>query len=157
MLIPAAAPTMMFSISVASCLKAAWRAFFMRVSVLLSRCHDPLAAASSRSFSPCYSAPAPLCRSLSQSPSAFSPSPVGIKIPTARPSALVDRNGPVPGSAPITIEPTPFFYQYASHYTWPSKGARTQRFLARWPDGAMNTPRRGCPPHEILCLKISLT
>jgi hypothetical protein len=39
----------------------------------------------------------------------------------------------------LPIELTPSFYQYASHYTWPSNGARTQRFRARWPDGAMNT------------------
>jgi hypothetical protein len=67
------------------------------------------------------------------------PKPQEIQIQTAPPGALVDWNGNVLGVAPVTIELTPSFYQYASHYSWPSNGARTQRFRARWPDGAYNT------------------
>lgn len=67
------------------------------------------------------------------------PKPVEIVIHTAPAGAIVDWNGNVLGTAPITISLTPYFSAYASHYTWPSNGERTQRFRARWPDGAYNT------------------
>ena len=67
------------------------------------------------------------------------PKPQEIQIQSAPPGALVDWNGNVFDVAPVTIELTPSFSQYASHYSWPSNGARTQRFRARWPDGAMNS------------------
>jgi hypothetical protein len=53
----------------------------------------------------------------------------------------------------------PSFSPYASHYSWPSNGALTQRFRARWPDGAFNaeffdtnTP----PPQQIAIISPSI-
>jgi hypothetical protein len=67
------------------------------------------------------------------------PPPQEIHIHTAPPGAIVDWNGNVLGTTPIVISLTPYLAPYASHYRWPSNGARTQRFRARWPDGAINT------------------
>ena len=61
------------------------------------------------------------------------PKPQEIQIQTAPSGALVDWNGNVLGVAPVTIELTPSFSQYASHYSWPSNGARTQRFRPAGP------------------------
>ena len=82
------------------------------------------------------------------------PKPQEIQIQTAPPGALVDWNGNVLGAAPITIELTPDFSQYASHYSWPSNGERTQRFRARWPDGAMNTEffESDTPPPQAIAI-----
>ena len=51
------------------------------------------------------------------------PKPQEIQIQTAPPGALVDWNGNVLGVAPVTIELTPLFFQYASYYSWPSNGS----------------------------------
>jgi hypothetical protein len=67
------------------------------------------------------------------------PKPQEITIQTAPAGAIVDWNGNVIGFAPITIELTPSFSEYSSHYTWPWNGTSTQKFRARWPDGAINT------------------
>jgi hypothetical protein len=67
------------------------------------------------------------------------PPPTEIHIHTAPAGAVVDWNGNVLGTAPIVISLTPYFSPYSSHYSWPSNGVRTQRFRARWPDGAINT------------------
>jgi hypothetical protein len=67
------------------------------------------------------------------------PAPTEIAIHTAPAGAIVDWNGNVLGTATIVISLTPNFSPYASHYSWPSNGERTQRFRARWPDGAFNT------------------
>jgi hypothetical protein len=82
------------------------------------------------------------------------PKPQEIQIQTAPPGALVDWNGNVLGAAPITIELTPDFSQYASHYSWPSNGARTQGFRARWPDGAINTEffESDTPPPQAIAI-----
>ena len=82
------------------------------------------------------------------------PKPQEIQIQTAPPGALVDWNGNVLGVAPVTIELTPSFSQYASHYSWPSNGARTQRFRARWPDGAINTEffESDTPPPQAIAI-----
>ena len=66
----------------------------------------------------------------------------------------MDWNGNVLGVAPVTIELTPSFSQYASHYSWPSNGARTQRFRARWPDGAINTEffESDTPPPQAIAI-----
>jgi hypothetical protein len=86
------------------------------------------------------------------------PKPQEIQIQTAPPGALVDWNGNVLGVAPVTIELTPSFSQYASHYTWPSNGARTQRFRARWPDGAINTEYfdSNTPPPQAIAIAIAI-
>lgn len=82
------------------------------------------------------------------------PKPQEIQIQTAPPGALVDWNGNVIGMAPVTIELTPSFSQYASHYSWPSNGAHIQRFSARWPDGAMNTESfySNTPPPQAIAI-----
>ncbi|MFM8764716.1 MAG: hypothetical protein ACKOEZ_07770 [Spartobacteria bacterium] len=82
------------------------------------------------------------------------PKPQEIQIQTAPPGALVDWNGNVLGVAPITIELTPSFNEYASHYSWPSTGVRTQRFRARWPDGAINTEffETNTPPPQAIAI-----
>jgi hypothetical protein len=82
------------------------------------------------------------------------PKPQEIQIQTAPPGALVDWNGNVLGVAPVTIELTPSFSQYASHYSWPSNGARAQRFRARWPDGTMNTEffDSNTPPPQVIAI-----
>ncbi len=69
----------------------------------------------------------------------------------------MDWNGNVLGVAPVTIELTPSFSQYASHYSWPSNGDRTQRFRARWPDGAMNTEffDSDTPPPQAIAIAIA--
>ena len=46
------------------------------------------------------------------------------------------------------------FNEYASHYSWPSNGVRTQRFRARWPDGAINTEffETNTPPPQAIAI-----
>ncbi len=87
------------------------------------------------------------------------PKPVEIAIHTAPPGAIVDWNGNVLGTAPIVISLTPNFSPYASHYSWPSNGERTQRFRARWPDGAINTElfdSDTAPPQNIAIISPSI-
>jgi hypothetical protein len=67
------------------------------------------------------------------------PPPSEIHIHTAPAGAVVDWNGNVLGTAPIVISLVPYFTEYSSYYKWPRNGVRTQRFRARWPDGAINT------------------
>jgi len=82
------------------------------------------------------------------------PKPVEIAIHTAPAGAIVDWNGNVLGTAPIVISLTPNFSPYASHYFWPSNGERTQRFRARWPDGAFNTEffDSNTPPPQVIAI-----
>jgi len=82
------------------------------------------------------------------------PKPVEILIQTAPPRALMDWNDNVLGLAPVTIELTPSFSQYASQYSWPSNGASTQRFRARWPDGTMKTEffESDTPPPQAIAI-----
>lgn len=87
------------------------------------------------------------------------PPPQEIHIHTAPPGAIVDWNGNVLGTTPIVISLTPNFSPYASHYSWPSNGARTQRFRARWPDGAFNTEffdSNTPPPQQIAIISPSI-
>ena len=87
------------------------------------------------------------------------PPPQEIQIQTAPPGAIVDWNGNVLGTTPIVISLTPDFSPYASHYSWPSNGARTQRFRARWPDGALNTEffdSNTPPPQQIAIISPSI-
>lgn len=87
------------------------------------------------------------------------PLPQEINIHTAPPGAIVDWNGNVLGTTPIVISLTPDFSPYASHYSWPSNGARTQRFRARWPDGAFNTEffdSNTLPPQQIAIISPSI-
>jgi hypothetical protein len=66
----------------------------------------------------------------------------------------VDWNGNVLGTAPIVISLTPYFSPYSSHYSWPSNGARTQRFRASWPDGDFNTEffDSNTPPPQVIAI-----
>ena len=87
------------------------------------------------------------------------PKPQEIHIHTAPPGAIVDWNGNVLGTTPIVISLTPYFSPYSSHYSWPSNGARTQRFRARWPDGAINTEffdSNTPPPQSIAIISPSI-
>ena len=87
------------------------------------------------------------------------PPPQEIQIQTAPSGAIVDWNGNVLGTTPIVISLTPDFSPYASYYSWPSNGARTQRFRARWPDGALNTEffdSNTPPPQQIAIISPSI-
>jgi hypothetical protein len=68
----------------------------------------------------------------------LAPEPVEITIHTSPAGGIVDWNGNVLGSAPVTIEvsarkPSPNAYP-----RWPYNGSMSQKFRARWPDGSMN-------------------
>lgn len=87
------------------------------------------------------------------------PPPQEIHIHTAPAGAMVDWNGNVLGTAPIVISLTPDFSPYATHYSWPRNGERTQRFRARWPDGAINTEffdSNTPPPQQIAIIYPSI-
>jgi hypothetical protein len=82
------------------------------------------------------------------------PAPTEIHIHTSPPGAVVDWNGNVLGTAPIVISLVPYFTEYSSYYKWPRNGVRTQRFRARWPDGAINTEffDSDTPPPQVIAI-----
>jgi len=67
------------------------------------------------------------------------PAPVEILISTSPAGGLVDWNGNVLGTAPVTLKLTPQMFNGLQ--VWPYNGAHTQYIRARWPDGSAAVER----------------
>jgi hypothetical protein len=67
------------------------------------------------------------------------PAPVEILISTSPAGGLVDWNGNILGTAPVTLKLTPQMFNGLQ--VWPYNGAHTQYIRARWPDGSAAVER----------------